>query len=322
MRTKNLCFLLLVTFLIVGCSPGTQNPENTVQDYWSAVKDGNYEDARTYLTDDIKIDNLEEVIWDDDQFASDDMSQAFLDRIDLRTQGHTVDGETALVEVVIDWPNMELLLGRFMAEALPLAFQAALSGATEEEIELLFQPLFSDVLNDTPNVETPHEIHLVLIDGDWKISSTPIPDVDDVFNIPDFDDDAQAVITDKPEHTLTDSEPPIQPDEFAIDITIREPDSIGTVYMEATYTNNSQYPITGLSMTILLKDINEKTYLSNYDTVLPGETSPKFDSFGPETGDPNDYEILTLDVQARMPDGKTLSIEYDFKLDEASWFEY
>lgn len=117
-----------------------------------------------------------------------------------------------------------------------------------------------------------------------------------------------------------EEEIPIHPDEIVPEITILEPDSIGTVYMEAAYTNNSTYPITAYNMTILLKDTNEKTYLSNYDTVMPGETSPKFESFGPETQDLNDFEILKLEVTARTEDGEDLYIEYDFKLGEATWW--
>lgn len=112
---------------------------------------------------------------------------------------------------------------------------------------------------------------------------------------------------------------PIHPDEIKPTITILEPDSIGTVYMEATYTNNSKYPIIAYDMTVLLKDTNRKTYLTCYDTVLPGETSPKFESFGPSTRDPNDYEILKLEVTAIAEDGENLYIEYDFKLGEARW---
>ncbi|HHV37883.1 MAG TPA: hypothetical protein GXX70_00110 [Tepidimicrobium sp.] len=118
-----------------------------------------------------------------------------------------------------------------------------------------------------------------------------------------------------------DEEIPIHPDDIMPEINILEPDSIGTVYMEATYTNNSEYPITGYSVKILLKDENEATYLDIYDTIMPGETSPKFDTFGPETQDPDDYEILTLEVTARTEDGNDLYIDYDFKLDEATWWE-
>lgn len=118
------------------------------------------------------------------------------------------------------------------------------------------------------------------------------------------------------------NEPPIYPDELDLNITILEPNSIGTVYMEATFTNNTEYPITSYSATVLLKDKNEKTYLSTHDTVLPGETSPIFKTFGPDTGKEEDYEILTLDVRARLDNGKTLSIEFNYKLDEARWWEY
>lgn len=92
--------------------------------------------------------------------------------------------------------------------------------------------------------------------------------------------------------------------------------------METTFANNSQYPITGYDLKILIKDKNETTYLTTYETVMPGETSPKFDGFGPQTQDPNDYEIIGLTVYAKKDNGKTLAIEYDFKLDEATWHEY
>ena len=106
-----------------------------------------------------------------------------------------------------------------------------------------------------------------------------------------------------------------------MDIIILEPDSIGTVYMEATYTNNSKYPITSYTAKVLLKDTNDTTYLSSFDTVMPGETSPKFETFGPDSQDPNDVEVLTLEVIARTEEGNNLYIDYDFKLGEATWWE-
>ena len=114
---------------------------------------------------------------------------------------------------------------------------------------------------------------------------------------------------------------PIHPDDIMMDITILEPDSIGTVYMEATYTNNSKYPITSYTAKVLLKDTNDTTYLSSFDTVMPGETSPKFETFGPDSRDPNDVEVLTLEVIARTEEGNNLYIDYDFKLGEATWWE-
>lgn len=106
------------------------------------------------------------------------------------------------------------------------------------------------------------------------------------------------------------------------EIKVLEPNSIGTVYMEATYKNNTNYPLTGFSMTVLLKDQNKKTYLSNHDTVMPGETSPIFNTFGPSTMNMEDIEILKIEIRAETPEGKTLSIDYDTKLKKYEYMEY
>lgn len=130
-------------------------------------------------------------------------------------------------------------------------------------------------------------------------------------------DEAASTIDD----TKEDDELPIHPDDVKPVITILEPNSIGEVYMEATYTNNSKHPITGYTATVLLKDTNETTYLGTHDTVMPGETSSKFDTFGPKTQNDDDYEILKLKIVAKNEDGNDLYIDYDFKLNEASWLE-
>lgn len=103
-------------------------------------------------------------------------------------------------------------------------------------------------------------------------------------------------------------------EELPLEITILEPDAIGQRYVEATFTNNSKYAVKGFSVTILLKDKNEKTTLSTYDTVMPGETSPKFDSFAPDTGNKEDMEYLSYDITLVKEDGTTVYIEYDAKL--------
>lgn len=109
-------------------------------------------------------------------------------------------------------------------------------------------------------------------------------------------------------------------EELPLEITILKPDSIGTRYMEATYKNNSNYAIKGFSATVLLKDKNEKTYLSNYDTILPGETSAIFDTFAPDTGFMTDIEILEYDITVVKEDGTKIYITYDAKLKIYNWY--
>jgi hypothetical protein len=151
------------------------------------------------------------------------------------------------------------------------------------------------------------------------LSGCSAAEVDDPVDVAGTEDTPEEV----PEEVKEEEEAiPIHPDEIPWEITILEPDSIGNVYMDATYTNNSDYPITRYHMKVHLKDKNDTTYLTSHDTVMPGETSPIFDSFGPETMDPNDYEVLTLDVRAILDNGDELDIEYDFKLGQAYWDIY
>lgn len=115
-------------------------------------------------------------------------------------------------------------------------------------------------------------------------------------------------------------QPPVMIDELPMNVTILEPDSIGNRYMEATFTNNSKYAIKGFNVTVLLKDKNEKTYLGTYDTVMPGETSPKFESFAPATGNSEDIEYLQYEITVINENGEEIYLTYDVKLKTYEWF--
>lgn len=115
-------------------------------------------------------------------------------------------------------------------------------------------------------------------------------------------------------------QPPVTIEELPMNVTMLEPDSIGNRYMEATFTNNSKYAIKGFDVTVLLKDKNEKTYLTNYDTIMPGETSPKFETFAPATGNSDDMEYLSYDITVVDENGKEIYLTYDAKLKTYSWF--
>src|SRR5699024_9923867 len=108
----------------------------------------------------------------------------------------------------------------------------------------------------------------------------------------------------------------IKVEDLPYEINILEPDSIGTRYMEATFTNNSDFTVTGYSLTILLKEENEKTYLGTYDTIMPGETSSKFESFAPESGKEEDMELLRYELNIKDEDGTEYLVEYDVKLEK------
>jgi hypothetical protein len=115
------------------------------------------------------------------------------------------------------------------------------------------------------------------------------------------------------------NEPPLKIEQLPLDIKFREPDSIGNVYMDATYTNNSNKNIVGYNTTVLIKDTNKTTYLMTYNTVLPGETSPKFNTIGPKTKNMDDVQILKYEITIANNDGTKTNIEYDNKLKQYKW---
>lgn len=132
---------------------------------------------------------------------------------------------------------------------------------------------------------------------------------------------ANAQVEEKKDEKKEEKEqPPVTIEELPMNVTMLEPDSIGNRYMEATFTNNSKYAIKGFDVTVLLKDKNEKTYLTNYDTIMPGETSPKFETFAPETGNSDDMEYLSYDITVVDENGKEIYLTYDVKLKTYSWF--
>ena len=116
------------------------------------------------------------------------------------------------------------------------------------------------------------------------------------------------------------NQPIVKVEELPLEVKILQSDSIGTKYMEATYKNASQYTINGLSIAVLLKDTNEKTYLSIYDSVLPGEVSPTFGTLAPASGKSEDYEFLVYEVTVKKDEYTTVHIIYDVKAQEYNWF--
>lgn len=105
-------------------------------------------------------------------------------------------------------------------------------------------------------------------------------------------------------------------------LEIKEPDSAGEVYMINQFTNNSEYPVTAIFKKAMFKDNEETAYIDNVDTVMPGETSTKFETNGPKSQDEEDIEPLSIDIRSQKEDGTDISIYYDYKLKTYEYEEY
>ncbi len=98
-------------------------------------------------------------------------------------------------------------------------------------------------------------------------------------------------------------------------LRVLPPNFSGTIYMEGNMVNHTDYPILGYSLCCLDKKTGESHYLSTYDTVLPGEISPKIETFAPASGRLSDLQYQSVNVNFKTPYGK-FYVAYDYRLHE------
>ena len=170
-----------------GCQSGPPNPELTVQQFWRAVRSGDQAAAASYTTSDVQVDLLKSSLLgpaDGKDAFSEQVKQALLARINITTTGHKITGDTATVDVEVVWPDLRVVISKVIADALPAAFAAAFSGKPASDTEALLTPIFLNALKEAPDITTPHQVSLILVDGAWKIAASPLPDPFQGFAFP------------------------------------------------------------------------------------------------------------------------------------------
>ena len=135
--------------------------------------------------------------------------------------------------------------------------------------------------------------------------------------------DTKEKVEEKVEEVKKEDKVPVTIDQLPYEIKIdKKPDSAGSVYAHVTYKNNSKYPVVVYELKVNLKDQNEKSYYSTFETVMPGEKSPNFESFGPKTSKKEDIDFLELEYKIKDKEkAKYLLITYNYKLDEYDTLE-
>ena len=103
----------------------------------------------------------------------------------------------------------------------------------------------------------------------------------ETYNSPEIEE-AEDVETEESEININD---------FVITGQLQEPDSIGTIYYQATLTNNSSYPVkyADFKYNITKDGVKEGSYLTFSDTILAGETSSISECFGSD-----DMELISI----------------------------
>lgn len=96
-------------------------------------------------------------------------------------------------------------------------------------------------------------------------------------------------------------------------------DRFGFCWCKLRYTNNSSYPVTLFWLTLADSTTGKVSYLTNYDTVMPGEKSPEMKTIIAENVAQNftlDPVLLKLEYKYRNNSGEDVHVVYDFKLHE------
>ena len=101
--------------------------------------------------------------------------------------------------------------------------------------------------------------------------------------------------------------------DFVITGQLQQPDSMGTIYYQATLTNNSSYPVkyADLKYNITKDGVKEGSYLTFSDTILAGETSSISECFGSD-----DMELISIELTLVDAEGNDIYVEYDVKLNQ------
>lgn len=123
------------------------------------------------------------------------------------------------------------------------------------------------------------------------------------YNSPEIEE-AEDVETEESEININD---------FVITGQLQEPDSIGTIYYQATLTNNSSYAVkyADFKYNITKDGVKEGSYLTFSDTILAGETSSISECFGSD-----DMELISIELTLVDAEGNDIYVEYDVKLNQ------
>ena len=125
----------------------------------------------------------------------------------------------------------------------------------------------------------------------------------ETYNSPEIEE-AEDVETEESEININD---------FVITGQLQQPDSMGTIYYQATLTNNSSYPVkyADFKYNITKDGVKEGSYLTFSDTILAGETSSISECFGSD-----DMELISIELTLVDAEGNDIYVEYDVKLNQ------
>lgn len=161
-----LFLVLTLTAGLTGC--GGESPEQAVKNALDAVKNMNKETASKYLdyNELISEGSASEDATEEDA-DSEAMMKLILNNLDYKIVSSTIDGDSAIVETEITNIDMSNVMADFIPEVFGLAF----SGLSEDELNVKYMDIFTNLMNrkDNKTVTNTVKIQLSKADGSWNI---------------------------------------------------------------------------------------------------------------------------------------------------------
>ena len=153
------------------------NPEKTIDETFTALRDGDMDVLNKYITSEEKDKSIENEIMAGltDTSASEteeeELTKACFTQLAWKINETKIDGKSAVVNVDITNKDFSKVVEEVFSEMLAQAFSSAFTGEemTEEKIGNLFQ---EKIEKETETTTATEEINLVKENGIWKFSNS------------------------------------------------------------------------------------------------------------------------------------------------------
>lgn len=160
----------LLVFALAACS-STVTAKEVVEKGITSIKNLDIVQIQKYFdTDDISDEN--DLLGDDFEVENMEVFALMTKNLSYEIIDEKIDGDTATVKAKITNINMTIIMGKYITEALALAFsQIGETDVDEAELEKQMEDLLVDLLSqeEIEMITTEVGIKLNKVDEDWKI---------------------------------------------------------------------------------------------------------------------------------------------------------
>lgn len=176
-KFKKIVSIMLLLVLVVGIyGCGSKSPSDVVKNYFEELKKGTNGDFTKMLDSSLTSSEKKNKSDAKDNKLSDESAKKLVDsmaKLTYTINSEKINGDSAIVNVKVNGPDMSKVLTDFMQKAITTALSKSLSGdkMTEEEQNKLFQGILSECLNNITFSERTGDISLKKSNGEWKIDT-------------------------------------------------------------------------------------------------------------------------------------------------------